>query len=118
MNLLALSLWAGNVFCDTLGQIAFKLAATAPGNRDGMRYWLDLARRPWVWVGIAAYVFEFLLWLGLLTLVPLSQGVLLASINIITIMLVGRFMFRERLTPLRLTGILLVAAGVAVAGAF
>ncbi|GHT93906.1 hypothetical protein AGMMS49545_14230 [Betaproteobacteria bacterium] len=118
MNSLVLSLWAGNVFCDTLGQIAFKLAAIAPGNRDGMQYWLDLVRRPWLWVGVFAYVFEFLLWLAFLTLVPLSEGILLGSVNIIAVMVVGRFLFRERVTPLRLTGILLVAAGVVVVGAF
>lgn len=33
-------------------------------------------------------------------------------------MVVGRILFKEKLTPLRLTGILLVASGVAVVGAF
>ncbi|GHU18635.1 hypothetical protein FACS189475_04430 [Betaproteobacteria bacterium] len=118
MNLLIFSLWMGNVLCDTLGQTAFKLAAVAPGNRDGMRYWLDLARRPWLWAGIFAYLFEFLLWLAFLTLVPLSEGILLGSINIIALMFVGRLLFHERLTPLRVAGMTLIAAGVAVVGAF
>ena len=48
---------------------------------------------------------------------PLSKGVLLGSINIVALMIAGRFLFREKLTPLRVTGMLLVTAGVAVVGA-
>ena len=69
-------------------------------------------------MGIGSYVGEFLLWLAFLTLVPLSEGILLGSVNIIAVMVVGRILFKEKLTPLRLTGILLVASGVAVVGAF
>lgn len=118
MNNTVLLLWAANVALDTLGQLAFKAAATAPGNQDGLGYWLDLTRRPWLWVGIIAYVGEFLLWLAFLTLVPLSEGILLGSVNIIAVMIVGRLLFKEYLTPLRVAGIVLVAAGVAVVGAF
>ena len=47
---------------------------------------------------------------------PLSAGVLLGSINIVALMIAGRILFREKLTPLRVTGMLLVTAGVAVVG--
>ncbi|MOA43056.1 4-amino-4-deoxy-L-arabinose-phosphoundecaprenol flippase subunit ArnE [compost metagenome] len=60
---------------------------------------------------------EFVAWIAFLSLVPLSQGVLLGSINIVALMVAGRLLFRERLTPLRVTGMLLVSAGVAVVGA-
>ncbi|MDF7666543.1 EamA family transporter [Orbaceae bacterium ESL0727] len=116
MSPLIITLWISNIFFDTLGQIAFKYSATAPNNRDGWFYWLDLAKNHWVWIGIASYVFEFLLWLAFLTLVPLSQGVLLASLNIITIMLVGRVLFKESLTLYRVIGILLITVGVIFVG--
>jgi len=41
---------------------------------------------------------------------------LLGSINIVVIMIAGRILFREKLTPLRVTGILLVTAGVCIVG--
>ena len=41
---------------------------------------------------------------------------LLGSINIVALMIAGRILFREKLTPLRVTGMLLVTAGVAVVG--
>jgi multidrug transporter EmrE-like cation transporter len=42
--------------------------------------------------------------------------VLRASINIVAIMVAGRILFREKLTPLRVAGILLVSVGVAIVG--
>ena len=112
---LATALWALNVVLDTAGQLCFKAAARRSGpGREG---WLRMARQPWIWLGIAAFCAEFLAWLAFLTLVPLSRGVLLGSINIVVIMLAGRWVFRETLTPLRVAGILLIATGVAVVGA-
>ena len=40
----------------------------------------------------------------------------LGSINIVAVMVAGRFLFDEKFSPLRTLGILLVAAGVAVVG--
>jgi drug/metabolite transporter (DMT)-like permease len=73
--------------------------------------------RPWLWLGGACYVIEFLVWIAFLSLVPLSEGVLLGSINIVVIMLAGRWLFGERLTRMRVAGILLVSLGVAIVGA-
>ena len=75
-----------------------------------------MARRPWVWVGLACYVIEFVLWLAFLSLVPLSQGVLLAAISTVVIMVAGRIWFKEALTPLRICGLVLITAGVTIVG--
>lgn len=122
MSLLIFFLWLGNIICDTVGQLAFKAAATQPSgdeqNQSVLKYWAILIKRPILWIGIFAYVAEFLLWMAFLTLVPLSEGVLLGSINIIVIMLLGRVFFKEKLTRFRVIGISLVAIGVAIVGAF
>jgi len=125
MSSLIFWLWFFNVFFDTVGQLAFKAAAADPeeeaaraGKSSLPAYWRRVLQRPALWLGIVSYVAEFLLWLAFLTLVPLSEGVLLGSVNIIVIMLLGRLFFHEVLTPLRLVGIGLVALGVAVVGAF
>jgi drug/metabolite transporter (DMT)-like permease len=75
-----------------------------------------MASRPWLWLGIASYVIEFLVWIAFLSLIPLSEGVLLGSINIVAIMVAGRFLFGEKLTRLRVAGILLVTLGVVIVG--
>ncbi len=119
MTGLILILWIANVAFDTLGQIAFKYAASNETDNESMwHYWQGILRQKWLWVGIFAYIAEFFLWLAFLTLVPLSKGVLLAAMNIITIMLAGRFLFNERLIPLRVIGIAFITAGVAIVGIF
>ncbi|WP_049623942.1 EamA family transporter [Frateuria defendens] len=114
---LALALWLFNVVIDTGGQLAFKAAAGHPQAGEGLARWRHMARRPWLWIGIGCYVAEFLAWIAFLSLVPLSEGVLLGSINIVALMLAGRLLFGEKLTRLRVIGMLLVSVGVAVVGA-
>lgn len=113
---LVLSLWTMNVLVDSGGQLAFKAAARCPDDCDGLARWVWMARRPWLWIGLSCYVAEFVLWLAFVSLVPLSQGVLLGSINIVAVMLAGRYFFAERLSPLRIAGMLLISIGVAVVG--
>ena len=113
---LVATLWILNVLVDSGGQLAFKAAASEPGHRNGTERWRFMLARPWLWVGIACYVAEFLVWLAFLSLVPLSDGVLLGSINIVAIMILGRVLFREKLAPMRVVGIVLVSIGVAIVG--
>jgi drug/metabolite transporter (DMT)-like permease len=75
-----------------------------------------MASRPWMWLGILTYIVKILFWIAFLSFVDLSEGVLLSSINIVVIMVAGWLLFREKLTPLRITGILLVSTGVAIVG--
>ncbi|NII11120.1 EamA family transporter [Oleiagrimonas sp. C23AA] len=116
MNAMALLLWIATVLLDTVGQLAFKAAASHDAGGSHLAHWRHMLGRPWIWLGGVCYVFEFLAWIAFLSLVPLNRGVLLGSINIVVIMLAGRLLFRERLTRLRVAGILLVTLGVAVVG--
>ncbi|MDB5850411.1 MAG: hypothetical protein JWP29_4163 [Rhodoferax sp.] len=113
---LVLALWIANVLVDSGGQLAFKAAAGDPRAGDGLARWRWMASRPWLWIGVGCYVAEFVLWLAFLSLVPLSEGVLLGSINIVAIMVAGRYLFAEKLSRLRVAGILLISVGVAIVG--
>lgn len=114
---LAWLLWAANAVFDTAGQLLLKAAAVDKAGGTQRERWRRILRRPSLWLGLACFAAEFLFWLAFLSLVPLSAGVLLGSINIVVVMLVGRALFAERLTPLRSAGMLLIAGGVAVVGA-
>ncbi len=116
MSATVVTLWLLNILLDTFGQLSFKAAAAGPHLGEGLARWKAMAARPWIWCGVGAYVGEFLVWLAFLSLVPLSEGVLLGSINIVAVMIAGRFLFNEKFSPLRTLGILLIAGGVAVVG--
>ncbi|AXI02406.1 EamA family transporter [Aquirhabdus parva] len=117
MSYLTLVLWLSNIILDTTGQLSFKAAARQPHSEAvGRHYWMTVFQQPWLWFGILCYVIEFVVWIAFLSLVPLSQGVLLGSINIVVILLAGRYFFTEHLTPMRVIGVLLVTCGVALVG--
>lgn len=117
MSALVVALWMLTIMVDTGGQLAFKAAAIEPPPGEALAHWRFMARRPWIWLGVGCYAIEFLAWLAFLSLVPLSVGVLLGSINIVVIMLAGAWLFGERLDGMRVAGIALVSLGVAIVGA-
>jgi multidrug transporter EmrE-like cation transporter len=103
------ALWLANIVLDTGGQLAFKRAASLGG-------WRNSRRLTWVGVGASCYVLEFIAWIAFLSLVPLSRGVLLGSVNIVTVAIAGRVLFAESWSVRRVTGMALIALGVAVVG--
>jgi drug/metabolite transporter (DMT)-like permease len=116
MSTLAIFFWLLNAVLDTIGQLAFKAAAVTVHDTEWQR-WKAMLSRPVLWLGIACFVFEFLAWLALLSLVPLSYAMLIGSINVVVLMLAGKWLFNERLDRMRVAGMWLIALGVALAGA-
>ena len=116
MTPIATLVWVFNLLSDTVGQLAFKAAAVHGGDVDGLARWLAMAKNKWIWIGLAAYVIEIVLWIGLLSMIPLSMAVLLGSLNIMCVMLGGRIFFEEKITRRRTLAVSLIAAGVALVG--
>ena len=109
-------IWMTNLLFDTVGQLSFKAAATKHSGYAGLNHWKDMAKRPWIWFGFICYIAEFITWIAFLSVVDLSIGVMLASIDMVVIMVAGRILFREDLTPWRLAGLVLISAGVIFVG--
>ena len=116
MSSLAIICWLVNVCVDTAGHLSFKAAAVVADEIHGLARWRAMLRDKWIWIGILCFVFEFVVWVAFLSLVPLSTGVLLASVNLIAIMVGGRIFFAEKLTPKRIAAAVLITAGVALVG--
>jgi drug/metabolite transporter (DMT)-like permease len=113
---LATQLWLANLTFDIVGHLSFRAASLQAGKAEGLRYWRAMASRGFLWLGVAAFVCELLMWIGFLTLVPLSQGVMVASANTIGVLIGGRILFGETVTPMRLGAISAIAFGVALVG--
>jgi len=108
---LAIALWIANIILETAGHLSFKSVASAH------QAWRRMLRMPLLWIGICCFAMEFVVWFGLLSLIPLSQAMLINSIQIVAVILAGRLIFGERLDALRVAGALFVSVGVALAGA-
>ncbi|HZR47219.1 MAG TPA: EamA family transporter [Candidatus Manganitrophaceae bacterium] len=116
MTWTATLLWVANLFFDTVGQLSFKASATSAEEASGFERWKRMLTNVWIWTGMISYILEFLFWLAFLSVVPLSQAVLLGSVNILAVMIGGRIFFGEKLTLRRITAASLIAAGVALVG--
>jgi len=116
MSTLALFFLFANVLCDTVGQSAFKVASDRAGDADGLQRWVRLLRNPILWIGIAFFLVEALMWFAFLSMVPLSQGVMMGSLNIVTVMIAGWIFFKEQVTLDRTLAIVIITLGVALVG--
>lgn len=117
MPFLTVVLWVVTVALDAAGQLAFKAATLGPSHADGVARWMSMARRPWIWIGVALYGAEFILWLAFLSVNALSSSVLLASLNIVVVLIGARIFFGERIDASRIVGVTFVVIGVALVGA-
>jgi drug/metabolite transporter (DMT)-like permease len=116
-SLFVVAVWVLNIVLDSGGHFAFKLAAIeSDESASFLIHWRHMLSRPWLWVGVLCFIGEFVAWLAFLSLVPLAQGVLLGMISIVIVMVGGRIIFREQFTRLRITGMVLIVAGVAIVG--
>jgi len=112
---LAIFFWLLNIVLDTTGHLAFKAVAVTEHETEWHRWKLMLVS-PVFWLGIVCFCLEFLVWLALLSIVPLSLGMLIGSINIVVVMVAGKLLFGERLDRMRVAGMWLITLGVALAG--
>ena len=116
MSPLATLLWITNLVLDTVGQLAFKAASIDATKQQEKQRWVALAGSIFLWVGISSFIGEFFLWLGFLSVVPLSQGVLVGCVNIIGIMIGARICFNEYITFPRVCALSFIALGVFCVG--
>lgn len=112
---LAIFLWLLNIVLDTAGHLAFKSAAILEDDVEWRRWKMMLSSPPFL-LGLGCFSLEFLVWLALLSVIPLSQAMLIGSINVVAVMLAGKWLFRERLDRPRIIGMCLITLGVALSG--
>ena len=70
---LAILVWIMNIVVDTVGHMAFKSAAITEHESEWHRWKKMLSSIP-LWVGIVCFCLEFVLWLVLLSILPLSAA--------------------------------------------
>jgi len=116
MTLTAWLLLACVLVLDTGSHLLLKSASYRVRASDGVEFVLALIAQPRLWVAIGSFIALFFAWIGFISLVPLSQGIMAGSITIAGVMIGGRIFFGESITPSRALSIGLIAAGVLLVG--
>jgi undecaprenyl phosphate-alpha-L-ara4N flippase subunit ArnE len=97
------------------GQILFKRAALQIGIPQGASWVLDIVRLPTMWVALLLYGAATLLWVRILTTVPLSRAYVFAALAFVIVPAAGYFLFDEAISTRFIVGTLMIVAGVMVA---
>lgn len=114
MSLLGIILLAASLVTDVVGQVAFKVGIDRHAAGPWQDSWLGLSRQPWIWIGVVNYTLEFVLWLAVLEIVPLSIAFPVAALSYCGVVLVCRLFLGEHVSRRRWSGVLLVSAGVLI----
>lgn len=95
-----------------IGQVAFKKIGTSIHGDSVMAALAAMLRSPLLYVALAIYAVATLLWIFLLSRVPLSQAYPWVAVTIFIVSLLGWWLFHERPSPIFWLGLLLVMAGI------
>jgi len=119
LSTIAILIWLINVTLDTVGHVALKFAATADQKQSSeIARWKSMLCSIPLWIGVICFCLEFVVWLAFLSVLSLSQGVLLGAINMVSIVIAGRFIFKEKLDRFRILGMALITVGVVFVGIY
>jgi drug/metabolite transporter (DMT)-like permease len=97
------------------GQILFKRAASQITSGVGGSWLFEVARLPTIWVAVAMYAGATLLWVRILTTVPLSRAYPFAAVAFVLVPAAGYLFFHEPITIRYAVGAALIFIGVAIA---
>jgi drug/metabolite transporter (DMT)-like permease len=107
------SLWIGLPVLSALFQASTKMLAAEMRHTPFSWSWLVQAMHsPWALVVLVSEVLSFVLWLNVLTNVPLSKAFPITAVAYIAIELMSWMLFKEPLMPLQIIGSTLILAGV------
>ena len=116
-----LTLLAVNILLNVAGQLAMKRGMTAVGvvalQLDRFASTMGQAlSNGYVMAGIAAYGVSAILWLVLLSRLPLSYVYPAISLGYVVVVLISWAVLKEDIPPLRWLGVLVICIGVYLVG--
>src|SRR5438105_10640349 len=107
------SLWIGLPVLSALFQASTKMLAAEMRHTPFSWSWLVQATHsPWAVVVLMSELLSFVLWLNVLTNVPLSKALPITAVAYIAIELMSWTIFIEPVLPLQIAGSVLLLAGV------
>jgi drug/metabolite transporter (DMT)-like permease len=113
---LFLVFWFGlSVTCDVCGQLCFKIGADRlPSRFSLLGSAHTVLSSPWLIAGLCVYAVETIVWIKILSDVPLSIAYPIASLNFLGVTLASATVLGERVGRPQWLGAWLVTFGVAI----
>ncbi len=112
-----LAAWVALLALATLCQVALKLAGNATGAFVPDRASVIAAlSTPWLWVAIACYIGEFLVWMSILEKSALSAAFPTSAITYVTVMAASWAVLGEAMDWEKITGSAIIVIGILLLG--
>ena len=116
------------ILCSVLlsagSQVLLKIGMCAPEVRAALsdadrplRIAMTIISSPSILVGLSCFGLSALVWLFVLSKIPLSTAYPFVALGIVITVVAGKLMFGEPITLLKLIGVILIVAGVSTVAA-
>jgi len=93
-------------------QIFFKKGATEFNEISGIRFYLKLLKNRWIIAGLLVSLIEMILWVTLLSKIPLSLAFPVTGMQKIFLIFFTAFVLKEKVYKAEWIGIVLIALGI------
>jgi undecaprenyl phosphate-alpha-L-ara4N flippase subunit ArnE len=113
---IGLALVAACVAIEAMRELCFKLTANPLASAAQRRDWRAATAIAPLWLGLAAWAIEMLLWVLTLQHLPLALAFPLMAASFAAVPFAGWLVLHERLAPVQVAGMALVVGGVACVG--
>ncbi|MBE3577838.1 MAG: EamA family transporter [Limnochordales bacterium] len=107
-----------SILLGAFGQLSLKKGITVFGSVDKLSPGciISMLTQPFVAAGLLLYAVSAVLWLVVLSRVELSTAYPMLSLGYVLVVLLSWLFFRESLSLIKVLGVLLICAGVALIG--
>lgn len=99
---------------ESAGQIAFKKGAVKHSGAGGIKYYLEILRDRWVIIGLCSYAVEMVIWVFILSYIPLSIAFPLSGLQQLIIMLFSVIVLKEKISNTEWLGAGFIAMGITI----
>jgi multidrug transporter EmrE-like cation transporter len=109
--------WIALLAVETLGQVSLKFAGTRVGALEpNLHSILAALSTPWLWLGLACYLGQFVLWMRILEKSHLSRAFPTSAIAFVAIMIASWAVFGDPMGWEKILGSAIIVAGILLLG--
>lgn len=105
--------WLLLIAFETGSQLALKAGSAGLGGETLHWAWFaDAAARPLIWLGVFCYIAAFVMWMTILSRLPLGVAFPASAVVFIVVVLASYLVFGEMISAWQLLGMAMILAGV------